>query len=211
MTAGRGACICPTSSRIGPISRRSPTPACTGRGRAAGDPLAGGTRQRASGVRRLYGHALLPQHVAQRGARKSHPDLYGPDQADRRPDGRLDAVPRKPRPARHHHDRVHLGPWRLSRRSLDGREGSVPRAIGQNSADRDRSVGGGRQHARHRQRCAGRGDRPGADLHRLFRQQSAGPHSGGTFAAAATARRASLPTGARSCSPNTTTPCRTFA
>ena len=54
--------------------------------------------------------------------------------------GVLDAVPRKPRPARHHHDRVHLGPWRLSRRSLDGREGSVPRAIGQNSADRDRSV-----------------------------------------------------------------------
>ena len=57
-------------------------------GRAAGDPLAGGTRQRASGVRRLHGHALFPQHVAQRGARKSHPDLYGPDQADRRPDGR---------------------------------------------------------------------------------------------------------------------------
>ena len=63
--------------------------------REAGDPLTGGARQRASGVRRLYGHALLPQHVAQRGARKSHPDLYGPDQADRRPDGRLDAASSK--------------------------------------------------------------------------------------------------------------------
>ena len=32
-----------------------------------------------------------PQHVARRGARKGHPGLYGPDQADRRPDGRADA------------------------------------------------------------------------------------------------------------------------
>ena len=103
--------------------------------------------------------------------------------------GVLMQLPRSARPARHHHDRVHVGSWRLSRRSLDGREGSVPRAIGQNPADRDRSVGGRRQHARHRQRCTGRGDRPGADLHRLFRQQSAGPHSGRTFAAAAIAWR----------------------
>ena len=88
----------------------------------------------------LHGHALLPQHVARRGARESHPDLYGPDQADRRPDGRADAFPRSARPARHHHDRVHLRPRRLSRRSLDGREGSVPRSIGENPADRDRSV-----------------------------------------------------------------------
>ena len=44
---------------------------------------------------RLHGHALLPQHVARRGARESHPDLYGPDQADRRPDGRADAFPRR--------------------------------------------------------------------------------------------------------------------
>ena len=41
--------------------------------------------------------------------------------------------------ARYHDDRVHLGSWRLSRRSLDGREGSVPRAVGENPADRDRS------------------------------------------------------------------------
>ena len=48
------------------------------------------------------------------------------------------------RPARYHHDRVHLGSWRLSRRSLDGREGSVPRSVRQDPADRDRSVGCGR-------------------------------------------------------------------
>ena len=53
------------------------------------------------------------------------------------------------RPARHHHDRVHLRSRRLSRRSLDGREGSVPRSVGEDSADRDRSVDGGRRHARH--------------------------------------------------------------
>ena len=65
------------------------------RRRAAGDPLGKRTPGSASGFRRLYGHALLPQHVARRGARKSHSDLYGPDQADRRPDGRADAVSRK--------------------------------------------------------------------------------------------------------------------
>ena len=48
------------------------------------------------------------------------------------------------RPARYHHDRVHLRSWRLSRRSLDGREGSVPRSVRENPADRDRSVRGGR-------------------------------------------------------------------
>ena len=47
----------------------------------------------------------------------------------------------------------------------------------------------GRRHARHRLRCAGRGDRSGADLHRVFRRQAAGSHSRGTLAAAAAARR----------------------
>ena len=111
----------------------------------ARDPLGEGAPGSASGVRRLHGHALLPQHGARRGARKSHPDLYGPDQADRRPDGRADAVPGNARPARHHDDRVHLRSRRLSRRSLDGREGSVPRSIRENSADRDRSVARGRR------------------------------------------------------------------
>ena len=44
------------------------------------------------------------------------------------------------RPARHHDDRVHLRSRRLSRRSLDGREGPVPRRIRQDPADRGRSV-----------------------------------------------------------------------
>ena len=68
-------------------------------GRAARDPLGEGTAGGASGLRRLHGHALLPQHVARRGPRKGDPDLYGPDQADRRPDGRADALPGGARPA----------------------------------------------------------------------------------------------------------------
>ena len=55
------------------------------------------------------------------------------------------------------------------------------------------------------------GDRSGADLHRLFRQQTAGPYPGRTLAAAAVARTTNRPTGARWCSPNTTTPCRMSA
>ena len=178
------------------------------KGRAARDPLGEGAAGSASGVRRLHGHALLPQHVARRGARKGDPDLYGPDQADRRPDGRADALPGGARPARHHHDRVHLRSWRLSRRSLDGREGSVPRAVGEDPADRDRSLRVGRRDARHRLRCAGRGDRPRADLHRVFRRHAARPYPRGPLADAAAARREARH-GARSCSPNTTIPCRT--
>ena len=48
----------------------------------------------------------------------------------------------------------------------------------------------GRRHARHGLRRTGRGDRSGADLHRLFRRQAAGSYSGRPFAAAAAARRA---------------------
>ena len=110
------------------------------RRRAAGGAFGAGKAIGASGIRRLYGHALLPQHVARRGAGESHSDLYGPDQADRRPDGRADGFSRSARPARHHHDRVHLRSRRLSRRSLDGREGPVPRCLRENPADRDRSV-----------------------------------------------------------------------
>ena len=50
-------------------------------------------------------------------------------------------------------------------------------------------VAGGRRHARHGLRCAGRGDRPRADLHRLFRRHAARPHPRGPLAAAAAARR----------------------
>ncbi len=60
---------------------------------AAGNPFGPGAAERASGFLRLHGHALLPEHGARRGARKGHSGLYGPDQADRRPDGRADAVP----------------------------------------------------------------------------------------------------------------------
>ena len=76
VTGGRGACICPTSSRTGPISRHNPTPACT-----ASDvqPAIRSEKERgsASGVRRLHGHALLPQHGARRGAGKVIPTYMG--------------------------------------------------------------------------------------------------------------------------------------
>src|SRR6266481_1391458 len=101
--------------------------------------------------------ALFKDHVAGRGAGKSHSDLYGPDQADRRPDRRADGFFEGAGPARHHDDRVHVGPWGLSRRSLDGREGSVPRSIRKNTVDRARSIGGGRRNARHGLRRPGRG------------------------------------------------------
>ena len=52
-------------------------------------------------------------------------------------------------------------------------------------------------HARHGLRCAGRGDRSGADLHRLFRRQAAGPYSRRALADAAAARRAARRIGAR--------------
>ena len=54
--------------------------------------------------------------------------------------GRAVRVHARTRLARQHADRVHLRSWRLSRRSLARREGSVPRAVGEDSADRVRSV-----------------------------------------------------------------------
>ncbi len=176
---------------------------------AAGGPLRQEKQDAHPVFARLHGHALLPQHVARRGARKGHPDLYGPDQADRRPDGRADALSRSARPARHHHDRVHLGPWRLSRRSLDGREGSVPRAVGEDPADRDRSLAGGRRHARH-------GHATRWSRRSIWRRPSSTISAASrriifsrAVADAAAARRSRPRTGARSCSPNTTTACRT--
>ena len=47
-----------------------------------------------------------------------------------------------------HDGRVHVRSRRLSRRPLDGREGPVPRAVGQDSADRDRSLRLSRRDAR---------------------------------------------------------------
>ncbi len=87
-----------------------------------------------------------------------------------------------------HHDRAHLRPRRLSRRPLDGREGSVPRAFGQGAADRLRPLPRGR--ARRSLRCAGREHRSAAHLSRLAgrRRGRAIASAGGTLAAAALAR-----------------------
>ena len=55
----RGACTCPTSSRTGPTSRPSPTPACTAPTKCCRRCAREEERaRRASGVRRLHGHAL---------------------------------------------------------------------------------------------------------------------------------------------------------
>ena len=77
-----------------------------------------------------------------------------------------------------------------------------------NPADRDRSFRRGRRHARHGLRRAGRGDRSGADLRRLFRRQAAGSYSGGALADAAAARRTAGRLAQGRCSPNTTIRCR---
>ena len=50
---------------------------------------------------------------------------------------------------RQHADRLHLRPRRLPGRPLAGREGPVPRALGEDPADRLRSVAGGRRDPRH--------------------------------------------------------------
>ena len=98
-------------------------------------------RQEAHPVFAAYMDMRYSRNMARDEAReKVIPAYMGLITADRRPDGRADALPRGARPARHHDDRVHLRSWRLSRRSLDGREGSVPRAVGEDSADRDRSL-----------------------------------------------------------------------
>ena len=88
--------------------------------------------------------------LARRGARRGDPGLHGAHQADRRPARACcSRFMRGARPARQHADRVHLRPRRLSRRPLDGREGPVPRAVGEGAADRLRSLAGGRRGARH--------------------------------------------------------------
>ena len=106
-------------------------------------------------------------HVrARRGARGGDPRLHGAHQADRRSAraccsaswrsaGLLDNT----------HDRVHLRPRRLPGRPLDGREGPVPRAVGEGAADRLRSLGRRPTAARGiGVRRAGRVDRPCPDL-----------------------------------------------
>ena len=98
-TGGLGACICPILSRTGPILRLSPTPAC-----GAADILPAVRSEKDVRKRIRFSPptwtCATPATWRARGARSI--PTYGPDQADRRPDGRADTVPRKPRPARHH-------------------------------------------------------------------------------------------------------------
>jgi len=108
-------------------------------------------------------------------------------------------------PARIDADRLHLRPRRLSRRPLARREGPLPRPVGEDSADRRRSVAGGRHYARHGVRGAGREHRPGADLRRVCRRRGAGAPPRGARAAAVAARAGAACAGARRWSANTTT------
>ncbi|MGY4283002.1 arylsulfatase A-like enzyme [Bradyrhizobium sp. LM2.7] len=70
----------------------------------------------------------------------------------------------------------------------NGREGPVPRTVGEDPADRHRSIDGRGCDARHAMRRTGRRHRSRADFRRLFRRQGAGTHPRRTFAAAAAAR-----------------------
>ena len=72
----------------------------------------------------------------ERCARARHPDLHGPDQADRRSARPAVRLPEEVRARRDDPDRLHLRSRRLSRRPLAGREGSVSRGLGQGAADR---------------------------------------------------------------------------
>ena len=105
----------------------------------AAGALAGRAADRSPGLRRLSEEPHVPRLCQGRGAHARDPRLYGPDQADRRPDGEALRLDGGARPVREHHDRLHLRPRRLSRRPLDGREGHVPRSVGARAADRLRS------------------------------------------------------------------------
>ena len=118
------------------------------------------------------------------------PGLHGPDQADRRPDRRAVPLPGGARPldstmivfTSDHGD--YLGDHWLGEKDL------FHELLGEDSADHLRSVGGSRRDARHGVRCAGRGDRPRADLPRMVRRRPPQPHvMEGPLAAAVAARR----------------------
>ena len=99
--------------------------------------------------------------------------------------------------------------WRLSRRSLDGREGSVPRAVGENPADRDRS--------RRTTPMRTRGTVCDALVEAIDLAPTFIDYFGGTPPDHILEGRSLMPLlrgetpadGAGTCSPNTTIPCRT--
>ena len=92
-------------------------------------------RQRpAPHLRRVHGPARQQGVRPRGGSRGGDPRLHGAHQADRRSAGPPVRLHAGAGPAREHHDRLHLRPRRLPGRSLDGREGLVPRAVGEGAA-----------------------------------------------------------------------------
>ena len=75
----RGACICPTSSRTGPISRRRPTTTMYSRSRChSGGALGRGAQESASGVRAVHGAARQQDRSrATKCARRSSRSTWG--------------------------------------------------------------------------------------------------------------------------------------
>jgi arylsulfatase A-like enzyme len=97
-----------------------------------GDPLGEGAPGSASGVSPPTWTCATPATCrATRPRKKVIPTYMGLIKQIDDQMGVLMAILEERAASRHHHDRVHVGSWRLSRRPLDGREGSVPRSIRQ--------------------------------------------------------------------------------
>ena len=83
---GPGACISPTSSRTGPTSRPRPTTPCTAPTTCCPPCAREEERRDPHPVYRAFMDLRVEQRLlARRGARRGHPGLHGPHQADRRP------------------------------------------------------------------------------------------------------------------------------
>ena len=99
--------------------------------------LRGGAPRSASAVSRVHGAPRRARRLrATRCAREVIPVYMGLIKQIDDQLGLLFRFMERARPPRQHADRVHLRPRRLSRRPLDGREGPVPRAVGEGPADR---------------------------------------------------------------------------
>ena len=146
------------------------------RAHAPGRPAPPRDRRSAPRLQGVHGGPHRQGVQPGRGARSGGPGLYGPRHAMRRPDGPPLRLARGDRTLGGHHGRADLRPWRLPRRPLDGGEGPLPRAVGEDSPHHPRSGTGGRCNTRHDLRRAGRGHRPRAHVPGGRRRGAAAPY-----------------------------------
>ena len=171
---GRGACICPTSSRTGPISRPNPTPACTAPADVQPAIRSEKERQEAHPVFAAYMDMRYSRNMARDEARekviptymgliKQIDDQMGVLMQFLEERGLLETTMIVF--TSDHGD--YLGDhWMGEKDLFHDQSAKIPLIVIDPSPR-------GRCHARQRQRRAGGGDRSGADLHRLFRRHAA--------------------------------------